>query len=109
MQHLRDIIVSGTYLAMMCGVAIADCFFIPFRLVCIVMWGLYINHSSSTEEHMCNVTSIFVEGHMPKNVKCIYICVPGHIVECIGFIRGIYTYIVVSYVHMNLLAHVAYM
>ena len=31
----------------------------------------------------------------------------GHLVDCTGLIWGIYTDIVVSYVHMNVLVHVA--
>ena len=40
-------------------------------------------------------------GAYVNNVKCMYISVPGHIVNCIEFIFIIYTNIVVSYVHMN--------
>ena len=35
-----------------------------------------------------------------KNVKHMYFCVPGNIIDCIWFIWGIYTD-VVSYMHMN--------
>ena len=45
-------------------------------------------------------------GAYANNVKCMCICVPH--INCIGFIRGMYTNILVLYVCMNWLAHVAY-
>ena len=58
---------------------------------------------------MHNVTGVLVQGHIPIMIKYINITVPGHVVDCTGFITGIYTNIDVSYVYMKNLAHVAYM
>ena len=44
-----------------------------------------------------------------NNVKCMYNRVPVHIVDCNGFIGGIYTDIELPYVDINLLAYVVYM
>ena len=42
------------------------------------------------------------------NVKCMYMDAPGHIIDCSELILGIYSDIVISYVHMNHFACVAY-
>ena len=52
-------------------------------------------------KHICS-------GEYANNVKWEYICLPGHIVDCIGFMWGICTDVVVSYVYMKLLAPAAY-
>ena len=80
MWHLRGIFISGTYFVIIFEEPVAG-----------------VDHSSIWT-YMCSVTGIFIQGHMPTNPKCMYICVPGHIVDCIAFICGIYTDIVVSYV-----------
>ena len=68
--YLRSIFVSGTYLVIICGVHV---FFFYF------FWTwMYSNEAYN------------------NNVKCMCICVPGHIADCIGFNWGIYTDIVVS-------------
>ena len=43
-----------------------------------------------------------------SNVKCMYTSASGHIVDCIEFIWGIYTDIVVSFVHWMYLAYLAF-
>ena len=44
--------------------------------------------------HSCSGAYIY-------NVKVMLIIVPSLIVDCFGFIRGLYTDIVVSYIHMS--------
>ena len=80
--------------------------FIDFWLMFAVMWGLYEDYSRSTLGHIyvpCG--SHICSGACANNVKLMYISVPGHTVDCIGFIWGKYTDIVVSYVafegHIN--------
>ena len=46
------------------------------------------------------MAGIFIWGHV-SNVKYMYISAPGHTVDCIGFISGIYTDIVAPYVHIS--------
>ena len=95
--HLRAICISGTHLAIMCNVPVVD---FLFGFVCVVIWDLYIDHNSSAVDHSYVVMGIFVQAYA-NDVKCMYICVPGHIVNCTGFRWSIYTNIVVSCVHMN--------
>ena len=47
-------------------------------------------------------------GGYSNNVKCMYTSVPGHIVDCSEFRRGIDIAILVSYLQKNQLAYVAY-
>ena len=48
---------------------------------------------------MCHVKRHICSGTYANNVKCMYICVPAYIVNCIGFIRALYIEIFVSCVH----------
>ena len=41
---------------------VTNCFVL---LICAVLWGLYVNYSSSAVEHMYSGVCIFVQGHMP--------------------------------------------
>ena len=50
---MRSTFVSDTYFTIMCGAPVADHCFCCFRFVCIVMWGLYVDHSSHVVGHMC--------------------------------------------------------
>ena len=52
--------------------------------------------------HVCS-------GEYTGNVQFMYTSVFGHIVDCIGFIPGIQTDIVASYIYINTLAYLAYM
>ena len=40
-------------------------------------------------------------GAFASNVKCVYASAPGHIIDCIKLTWGIYTDIVISYVHIQ--------
>ena len=57
--------------------------------------------------YLCEVTGMFW-GAYANNVKCMYTSACGDFVDCSWFIPGIYTDIVVWYLHINLLAHVAF-
>ena len=53
-----------------------------------VQWDIYVQCGM----HICS-------GAYDNNVKWLYTIAPGHIVDCIEFILGIYTDIVVSCAH----------
>ena len=63
-----------------------------FLLLCtvVVQWDVYVE----CHRHICLGACVNDEKHM-------YICVSGHIIDCIGFIWSIYFDIVASYVHTN--------
>ena len=68
-----------------------------FRLHQEYSWDIYL----WCGRHICL-------GAYTNAVNYMYISVPCMITDCSGFIWGIYTGIVVSYLHMTLLAQVAY-
>ena len=65
------------------------------------MLVLYVDCSSSAVECICTCGKYICSGGYTNDVKCLYTSVPGHIVDCSGFVWDIYTNIVVSYVHLN--------
>ena len=79
-----------------------------FSLICAVMWGLYVDYSSSAVEHIQCGMHICL-GAYANDVNYMYTRVPVHIVDCPGFMGGIYIGLEVSYMDMNYLASVAYM
>ena len=52
--------------------------------------------------HICLGTSA-------NNVKCMYTSAHGYTVDCSEFICGMYSDVVISYMHMNLFVYVTYM
>ena len=76
------------------------CSLLIFVLICTVIWGLYVDYSRSAVGHMCDVVSIFSWAYA-SNIECMYTSAPGHFISCSEFIWGIYTYIVVCYLHMK--------
>ena len=50
------------------------------------MWNLYVDHSSSAMGHICCDVGGICSGAYASNVKCMYISLPDHIADCIGFI-----------------------
>ena len=69
MWHLRGIFVSSTYLSVMCGVAVAHCCFLGH--ICVIMWCIYINHSSRTSVHIYVMLEEICSVTYANNVKCI--------------------------------------
>ena len=45
------------------------------------MWGSYVDHGSSGVGHVC--VRHICSGAYVSSVKGMYICVPGHIFDCI--------------------------
>ena len=49
---------------------------------------LYVDYSSTAVwTYMCSMVGIYIQGHMPNNVKCMYTSVSGSIIE---FMRYVY-------------------
>ena len=70
------------------------------------MWGLYLDHSSSSMGHTCMIWEAFVQGHMPV-MRNIHISV-----FMVTFLIAVGSYEAheltwLSHVHMNQLAYVA--
>ena len=63
MWHLRGVFVFSKYVAIGWQMRVADCCFV--LLICEVMWGLYVDYSSSAVVHTYSVACIFVQGHRP--------------------------------------------
>ena len=55
-------------------------------LVCTVMSSLYVDHKSNAVGHICAMLQAYISEASASDEKCMYICVPDHIVDCIGFI-----------------------
>ena len=73
-----------------------------FDFLCPVIWGIHVDNSSSAEGiYLFDVTGIFVQGHMPNNMECMYTSTCGHIVDCSEFICGIHTNVVFLYVDVH--------
>ena len=64
------------------------------------MQHICIDYRTSVVGHMCNVTGIVVQRHMPI-MQNMYTSAPSHIVGFSEFKGGIYSDTVVSHVHMN--------
>ena len=78
--HLRGIFIASTYF---CCIIVNKCY--TFSYECAVMWGPNVDFSRSAET---------------KYLQCgMYTSTSGHTVDCIKFILGVYTDIVVS--HLN--------
>ena len=69
-----------------------------FWWIFAVIWGLYLDVSSSTVGHVWCGRHICSEANS-NNVK--YASALGHIVNCSTFIWGIYADIIISYLYMN--------
>ena len=65
------------------------------------MWVLYVDYSSSADGTHLQCGMHIYSGAYANNVKCMYITVPAHIVDCNRFIGGIYTDTEVLYVDIN--------
>ena len=66
----------------------------------MVMWGLYVDCTSSAVEYMYSGMHI-CSGPYGNNVKYMYTRVPAHIVDCSVFTEGMCADIEVSYVDVN--------
>ena len=60
----------------------------PTLVICTVMWGLYVDYSSSDMGHIHTVWQAYLFRLYANNVKCVYTSIPGHIVDCSEFIWG---------------------
>ena len=66
----------------------------------------HINKGYSTKLHSCHLVLlgqniILLQVSYYNNVKCMYTIASGYLVDCNGFIWGIYSDIVVPYLNMN--------
>ena len=57
------------------------------------MWGLYTGYSRSTVQVQCS--RCICSGAYASNVKCMYTSAPSDFIDCIEYIWGINTDIVV--------------
>ena len=53
------------------SMVIKSCSFFVFWIVCAVMWGLYLDHSSATVGHTCVMCETFLFRGFANNVKCM--------------------------------------
>ena len=94
MWHLKGIFVSGTFVAIMCGVVITDCGFLGF--VCTLMCGLHTNYSSAVG-HMCDVGGTFVQGHISIMWN---VCISVFLVRLLIAVSSYKAYVLTSLSHM---------
>ena len=69
--------------------------------MCAVMRGLYVDYSIIAVEHINAMWQAYLLMAYASNVKCMYTSHPVNVIDGIEFISGIFTDIVLSYVHIN--------